>query len=381
MSSSVRSRINRLERDRRFDARGGGDREQEPEMVAGFEGLPRRGPGGRGILSNDGSEIVGSLRSNANAPDLPRNAKQLRETTRRQQSIKQEERQRFLRDRGLTETFVKGKRRDVVAKKSKFSLAREEIGKEMPSRRGARREVKDTKSSRFDSSGVAINTARDSTGRRPNTVVGTIGGGSKVVGTGGLVQSLPEDSTAIPSSAVAGKPESIKIGRYTEVLPRRRPPPLPGTMRPPPLPGIVRGPKPIKNTHSGVVRHSVPDSTAPSVLGRGYKMSEASLKNDPMDDVKRTLANKPSVSEEYNHYKFGSQHKESVGDRIAREAGVGIATMGRSALTGKSFTDSPSQFSELGSSVGSFGGSPEFQALIASSSSEEDFGSAEEGTE
>ena len=81
---------------------------------------------------------------------------------------------------------------------------------------------------------------------------------------------------------------------------------------------IVRGPKPIVRSHTGIIRDTTSNSTAPSVLPRNFKVIESQLKPDGMDDAKRAMSGRGSLVDEVNHHKFGDSF--NIGDAIGKEA-------------------------------------------------------------
>jgi len=80
---------------------------------------------------------------------------------------------------------------------------------------------------------------------------------------------------------------------------------------------IVRGPKPIVRSHTGIIRDTTSNSTAPSVLPRNFKVIESQLKPDGMDDAKRAMSGRGSLVDEVNHHKFGDSF--NIGDAIGKE--------------------------------------------------------------
>ena len=224
-----------------------------------------------------------------------------RETMRREMEIKQDERLKYLRDRGLVEKMVDGKLKTVKFKRidpvpvPSFSKT-------------AKPSITSRKNRQLQETNIMSSPTLTETNRKPQ-----MSGGLPFVPVPTTMSSKTpirrkeKTSSGITSSRVATTPsDNIKLDAGLEGFKGfylKRP--------------NIRGPKPIVRSHTGIIRDTTSNSTAPSVLPRNFKVLESQLKPDGMDDAKRAMSGRGRYVDEVNHHKFGDS--SNIGDVIGKE--------------------------------------------------------------
>lgn len=223
-----------------------------------------------------------------------------REKMRREMEIKQDERLKYLRDRGLVEKMVDGKLKTVKFKRID----------PVPVPKTAKSSITSRKNRQLQETNIMSSPTLTQTNRKPQ-----MSGGLPFVPVPTTMSSKTpirrkeKTSSGITSSRVATTPsDNIKLDAGLEGFKGfylKRP--------------NIRGPKPIVRSHTGIIRDTTSNSTAPSVLPRNFKVLESQLKPDGMDDAKRAMSGKGSYADEVNHQKYGDS--SNIGNFIRKEVG------------------------------------------------------------